>query len=189
LSFQLDIFPNPAEGFSVNRAIPKSANGSTVLFSAVPFVLAKAKFGELLVIKAHESIPSHLGNDRSCRNAQTPTVPMLDDLLWDLRSDRKGAVNQQVIGIWPKIIHCHTHGQEGCLKDIDPVDFRRINKPYPYRDRLPIDRIEKLFSFLGAQFLGVIKMGEIELLREDDRCSHYRAGQRAPSGLIDPGNF
>ena len=159
---------NTAEGFPVNRAIPESANRSTVFFGAVPFILAKAKFRKLLVIKGHESIPSHLGNDGRCRNAQRPPVTMFDDLLWDRRSNWKGTVNQQVIRGWSKIIHCHAHGQEGSPKDIDPVYFCRINNPYPYRDCLLVDRIKKLFSPLGAQSLGIIKMGEIKLLREDD---------------------
>jgi len=159
-----------------------------MFFSAVPFVFAKAKFGKLLVIKTHESITSHLGDDGRCSDAPTPPVAMFDDLLRNRRPNWKDTVNKQVMRRWSKIIHCHTHGQEGSLKDIDPVDFCRINNPYPYTDGLLIDSIKKLFSPFGTQSLGIIKMGEIKLLREDDCCSHYRAGQGAPSGLVNAGD-
>jgi len=186
---ELYVFSNTAEAFPVNRAISKSANRSTMFFSAVPFILAKAKFWKLLVIKGHQSIPSYLGNDGRCRDAQTPPVTMFDDLLRDRRPNWKDTVNKQVIRRWSEIIHCHAHGQEGSLKDIDPVDFYRINNSYPNRDGLLIDRIKKLFSPLRAQSLGIIKMGEIKLLREDDCRSHDWAGQRAPSGLVNASNL
>ena len=173
-----------SEGFSVDGAASVFGDGFLVGFGRVSLVPVEPVDGELFVVFRHDSVPVNLGHHGGGRYGNAEGIPLDDGLLRYVGRDGEFSVDEQVLGLDTQVFHGDCHGKQGCLQDVDAVDFFGGHDADPDCDRFFEDQVVKMISFLWGEFFGVGEPGFWKVFGKNDCGGNHRSRQRPASGFV-----
>lgn len=177
-----------AEGEAMMRGGAVCGDGGSMIGSGVAFVFRPVVGGELLMKACHKLVAVSLGEDGCGGNVAESSVafdkcgaghvaPWMEFVAvndYRTRGDRKS-------------IKGAVHGEDGCLENIDAVDFGGLHHNYgPGYCLLLNDGTEGIAARLG-KLLAVVEPGMREIIGENDGSSAHRTGETSASGFIASG--
>src|SRR6185369_2491766 len=188
LLLMCNVFPDPSEGQSMNRAWCKLCNSRQMRSRAISLVAGKSVFRVPAVILLHDPVTRNLGNNRCRCYGLAERVAFFYGLLVDAQRSFRYAVDEKTVRINRKLLHCELHGTEGCLKYVYPVNRQIITYTDTDRNRLAHDPVIKFVAHCFGELFRIVDTRNQVSFRKDHSSCDYRPGKRPPAGFIHSGN-
>ncbi|MEY5026608.1 MAG: hypothetical protein RLZZ244_2136 [Verrucomicrobiota bacterium] len=156
---------------------------------AVAFVLSEGVLGIGGVQFLHSIIARDLGEDACGGDAEAEGVPTDEGGLGDGEGVDGKSVDEGVVGGGGEAEDGAAHALVGGAEDVEAVDFLGVDFDDAGEDLGEgAEFCEDFLPGFRGELFGVGEFGVGEILGEDHRGDKKRAGEGAPSGLIDAGD-
>ncbi len=130
---------NRSEAPAMYRTGPVLPEEAEVIGGPVAFMLGKIVVGVPPMILNHQTVSSHLGDDRSSRDGAGQAIAFDDGALRNQEPGKRHRIQQQKVRLERECLQGAPHRQPGCLKDIQPIDLRRGRRSNTDTDGSPND--------------------------------------------------
>ena len=98
---------------------------------------------------AHQTVASHLGDDRGAGHRVAPRVAADDGPVRHAERTQRIAIDEYVVGLDRQSGERASHRQHRCLKDVEPIDLSRRRRAQRDRDRARPDETCQTLAFLA----------------------------------------
>ena len=155
-----------------------------MLGCAIALMAGKAILRILLVVFVHQPVTGDLGNDGGRRNGGGLGITLDDGAGGHGQGRQRHCIHQYLLRLRAEAEDCLIHAVEGGLINIHPVDGPGIHQHAAYGYGLFLDLSKKFLPPLRGELLGIIEMGQLQLMGQD-HCRHrHRPCQGAAAGLV-----
>ncbi len=174
-----------SKGPAMMGADPQSPKSRRVLGGSVTRIAFPAVARELSGQPGHQAVPLHLRHDGGRRDAATPGVAPRYGHGTARKVGKPVPVDQGALRPSWKGEHGPAHRQQGCVEDVQPVDFA-YGRPPDSHLGVGFDGAPKPHPNGSGQSFRILDPGRIPVPVQNNRRRHHGTGPRPPPDLIDP---
>ena len=137
------------------------------------------------IIRLHQAVPCHLGNDAGSRNTLAFGISLYDANLRNVQPRNMNGIHQKERRLYRKLRNRLPHCLIGCLQNVDFVNAVLIRTADTDGYRFLLNHLKQLFPALWRQLFRIIDIEDSAVTGEYDGRSNNRSRKRSPPHFIN----